>query len=65
MSAIRYYIVTQEREIKISANNSTDAAALAERVFSATKKPEDQLRVQQYPRETILEIREDLYGNSD
>lgn len=59
MPEIRYYEVVQERSIKISANNETDAAVLADRVFSGTKKPEDQINIQQNPRVIYLSIRED------
>lgn len=59
MPEIRYYTVTETREAKVSANNPTDAALLADRVFSGTKKPGDQISVQAYPRVRSLHIRED------
>lgn len=59
MPEIHYYTVTQEREVKVSATNPTDAVVLAQRVFSKTKKPEDQINVQMWPRETYISVRED------
>lgn len=59
MPEIRYYLVTQERQVRVSATNSTDAMVLANRVFSDTKKPEDQIDIQEEPRETSLNIREE------
>lgn len=59
MPELIYFRVTEVREAKISATNMSDAAALAERVFSGTKKPEDQINVQSYPRVIELVIRED------
>lgn len=56
---IRYYTVTQEREIKVSANSPIDAAVLANRVFSNTKYPEDQVNVKMPIRERALNVRED------
>lgn len=34
MPEIRYYTVTQEREVKISAENVVDAAIMADAIFS-------------------------------
>ena len=59
MPELRYYIVTQERELKVSATNPTDAAILANRVLSDTKNPDDQINVQMWPRETSINVRED------
>jgi hypothetical protein len=59
MPELRYYLVTQVREVKVSATNPTDASILATRVFNNEKLPEDQINVQQWPRETELTIRED------
>lgn len=36
MPEIRYYTVTQEREVKISASNTLEAAKLADAAFSNT-----------------------------
>lgn len=59
MPELRYYIVTQEREVKVSATNPTDAAILANRVLSGTKNPEDRINVQIWPREISVIVRED------
>lgn len=59
MPALRKYTVTQEREVKVSATNPVDAANLAQRVLSATKKPEDQINVIMWPVERTLEVREE------
>jgi hypothetical protein len=56
---LRYYTVTQEREVKVSANSPIDAAVLANRVFTDTKHPEDQINVQTPIRERGLTVRED------
>lgn len=45
MPAIRYYTVIQTREVQVSANSPLEAATLADRVFSGTKYPEDQINV--------------------
>ena len=59
MPEIRYYTVTQEREVKVSANSPIDAANLAQRIFSDTKKPEDQINIVQPIRERSIDVRED------
>lgn len=33
MPAIRYYTVTQEREVKVSASSTIDAARIADAIF--------------------------------
>lgn len=53
------YVVRQEVELKVTATNPADAIALAARVFSNTKTPEDQINVNGSPREIALEARED------
>lgn len=58
MPAIRYFTVTEEREVQVSATNSVDAIALALRVLSGTRKPEDQLDIQSAPRQVQLSVRE-------
>lgn len=59
MPEICYYTVTQERQVRVSAANLTNVAILATRVFNNEKLPEDQINVQQWPREIELTIRED------
>lgn len=59
MPEIRYYTVTQEREVKISANSPIDAANLADRIFSDTKLPEDQINILQPIRIRAIDVRED------
>lgn len=59
MPELRYYTVIQIREVKVSATNPTDAAILATRVLSSTMKPEDQIDIQQHPREISLKINEE------
>jgi hypothetical protein len=59
MPELRYYTIVQEREVKVSATKPIDALVLADRVLSGTMKPEDQINVQQRPRELSLNIRED------
>lgn len=58
MPELRYYIVIQEQEVRVSATNSTDAVILAKRVLSNTMHPEDQIDVQAYPCEIGLSVRE-------
>ncbi len=41
MPNIRYYTVTQEREVKVTANNPTDAVIVADAVFRELDPPED------------------------
>jgi len=41
MPEIRYYTVTQEREVKVSANNVIDAARIADAVFNDEALPAD------------------------
>lgn len=59
MPELRCFTVIQEREVKVSATNLVDATVLADRVLSGTMHPEDQINVQQRPRELSLHIRED------
>jgi hypothetical protein len=59
MPEIRYYIVTQKREVKVSASTPLDASILADRVFSGTKKPEDQIDILSPVIERVIEVRED------
>jgi hypothetical protein len=56
---LRYYTVTQEREVKVSADNPVHAAVLANRIFTNTKYPEDQLNILAPIRERALTVRED------
>lgn len=59
MPEIRYYIVRQTREIKISANDVTEAAIRARNVFNDSLEPADKIQIQQYIRVIDLNIRED------
>lgn len=59
MPEIRYYTVTQEREVKVAANSPIDAINLAERIFSNTKRPEDQINIITPIRERAIDVRED------
>jgi len=59
MPKLRHYTITQVREVRISATNTTDAAALAHRVLSGTKHSADQLNVRSEILERELNIRED------
>jgi hypothetical protein len=59
MPELRRYVVRQEREVVVSASNPTDAAVLADRAFSNTKTPEDQLNITKPVREISIEARED------
>lgn len=59
MPEIRYYTVTQEREIKISASDPVEAAALAKRVFSLMTSFADNVNIQQRPREISIFIQEE------
>jgi len=61
MPALRRYTVEQVREVQVSATSPTEAADLANRVFSGTKKPEDQINVRGDIRETSVTIREEHY----
>lgn len=59
MPPLRNYTVTQEREVKVTATNLLDAAALADRIFSNTKTPEDQINISGTIRERNMIVRED------
>ena len=61
MPELRRYTVTQENEVKVSATNPTDAVVLANRIFSGTKNPEDQINILAPVREISIEVREDRY----
>lgn len=56
---LRYYTVTEEREVKVSANNPKDAAVLADSILSGETDPVHQTNVQAWPRKTTLYVRED------
>jgi hypothetical protein len=58
MPKIRYYTVTQTREVKVSADSPTEATILADRLFRGIKKPEDQLHVQSAIVEIEISARE-------
>lgn len=58
MPEIRYYTVTQEREVRVTANSPGEAAAFADAVFH--QKPTDLPATQRGPiRELDLVARED------
>lgn len=60
MSEMRYYTVTQEREIKVWANNPADAAQVADAKFSGHAKPDGVAGEATTPiRDRDLVIRED------
>jgi hypothetical protein len=59
MPARRYFIVTQTREVKVSADKPVNAFLLAERIFSGTKKSEDQLNIHSEIIEYDLHVREE------
>lgn len=59
MPAIHYYTVRQTREVKVSATEPGYALSLAERVFSGTKKPDDQLNIRSNPVVVEVSVRED------
>jgi len=59
MPPLRQYVVTQTREVRVSATNLIDAATLADRVLKGEKKPEDQISVNSEAREINIEVRED------
>jgi hypothetical protein len=59
MPQLRRYIITQTREIKVSATDIIDAAALASRVLRGEKKPEDQININSEVREIDINVRED------
>jgi hypothetical protein len=60
MPEIRYYTVTQEREVKVSAPSPIEAAQLADRIFSNTEKqPDDKINTLTPIRERTLDVRED------
>jgi hypothetical protein len=61
MPEIRYYTVTQEREVKVSANSPVEAAQIADAAFKGEIQPDD--LVVQYitrpVRDRDLVVRED------
>jgi uncharacterized iron-regulated protein len=59
MPPLRRYIVTQTREVKVSATNLIDAVTLADRVLKGEKKPDDQINVISDIREVDVNVRED------
>jgi len=60
MPAIRYFTVEQTREVRVSASTPTEAALLADRVFSGTKEDKDRLNVRSKVMETNLTVREEM-----
>jgi len=56
---LRTYTVKQAREVKVSATSPLNAALIASRAFSNTKKPEDQVSIQSPIREYSLDVQED------
>lgn len=61
MPVMRYYTATQEREVKISASSTMEAAQIADAAFKGEIKPEDiaAARVTSEIRERELVVRED------
>jgi hypothetical protein len=62
MPEIRYYTVTQTREIRVSATSPINAGLLAERLFASSSKRlkvADKVNVLSPVRERSLEVRED------
>lgn len=60
MPAIRSYTVTQEREIKVSANSTIEAAKIADAAFKGEVQQEDiPARITSEIRDRDLVVRED------
>lgn len=61
MPEIRYYTVTQEREVKLSAQNPIEAAQLADAAFKGEIEEGDitQVHILRAVRERTLDVRED------
>lgn len=59
MPQVRRFKVIQEREVNVSATSPTEAAILADRVFSGNKNQKDQLKINGPVRETEITVRED------
>ena len=59
MPELKYYTVRQTRELRISATNEVDAAALATRVFEKEKYETDQMYVRFWPKVISLYVQEE------
>jgi hypothetical protein len=62
MPPLRYYTVTQVREVKVSATDEVIAADLATRVLENKKNPSDQINVQSWPKIISLIVQEESHG---
>ncbi len=64
MPEIRYYTVTQEREVRVWANNSTDAVLIANATFKAEPAPNVPGSVVHHDRPSAVRER-DIHARED